>query len=317
MKQEEIKEVLLRLEQKVDVFSYSKDSYCLQLLRYGHGEVARIADIKKGPFRGLLEKPSIKGLSARQGDGRMDLAKAAVTGARDLDFRLSYGLWKGVSRWCQVSRLGWQLVLQLNFPKAHDVAYLEKVKPKTAIPFAHRDHPVRTKGLNTLAWVRIDLDPICGEALIEEVQNDWLREADWYLKDTRNYKERRGIRRRIKRTHAEGATLQGLLDYIRTDLPLFRDVWQEALFSACLWLLVEKLGYRRIYMHSWDTGRVLKRCFPPRSLYSRLPKQFCMRRVRFGPGMVLTEPNARHALRTLDDPYWFRHQFQEAGHEYA
>ena len=38
-------------------------------------------------------------------------------------------------------------------------------------------HPVASGGELTLAWSRIDLDLDRGEALVEEIQSDWVRDA--------------------------------------------------------------------------------------------------------------------------------------------
>lgn len=317
MRQRELREVLPALNRRCDTFHYSKDSYCLQLLRYRYGQQARISQIKRGPMRSLLEKPAMRALSARQGDGRLDLDGAAVAGADEFEFRLTYSLWRGHHCWDQVSRFGWQLVVQLNFSAAHDQLYRNKVRPKGSGPFAFTSHPVRTRGMQTLAWARIDLDPVCGEALIEEVQNDWLRECRRFAQEAGTCKGRSELRRWMKHDHLPDTTIGGVMDYILNHVAPYESVWQEALLSACLKLLVEELGYRRIYMHSWDTGRVLKHCHPPRSLYSRLPRRFCMQQVRYGPGMLRVERRARRALRHLDDPYWFRHRFEGDHHGYA
>lgn len=317
MKTNDLKAVMAELNERSDAWRYVRDGYCLQLLKYRHGSHAHIAKIKQGPFKGLLERPAMKALTAERGDGRIDLQRATVTGAVSHEFRLTYSLWRGRSKWDQVSRAGWQLVVQLNFPREHDEVYRNKVRPKKNGPFVYNGHPVRNDNVITLAWARIDLDPLCSQALIEEVQTDWLREARYIKKACRTYKGRRLERRYMKYRSEKDARLEDILAYIDEVLPPYERVWQEALLAACLWVLVEQLGYRSVYMHSYDTGRVLKNCQPPRSLYSALPRKFCMQRVDYAPGMVMTESRAKRALRTLKNPYWFQHKFDGGQHAHA
>ncbi len=46
--------------------------------------------------------------------------------------------------------------------------------------FKYTGHPIH-KTRNSIAWARIDLDYLTGEVLIEEIQNDWLRQAKRHL----------------------------------------------------------------------------------------------------------------------------------------
>lgn len=48
----------------------------------------------------------------------------------------------------------------------------------------YHGHPVRKDDVETLAWARIDLDFASNQALIEEIQSDWVKNAansdqDW------------------------------------------------------------------------------------------------------------------------------------------
>jgi hypothetical protein len=77
------------------------------------------------------------------------------------------------------SRRGFNLVLQLNFSSRHDEPYRKLVDPDDYRPFELGGHPVAKGALHTLAWSRLDIDLNTGEALIEEIQTDWIREALW------------------------------------------------------------------------------------------------------------------------------------------
>ena len=65
--------------------------------------------------------------------------------------------------------------------------------------------------------------------------------------------------------------------------------WAEVTLSAALWVLVEMLRVRTVYMHTPESGEILKNIFgtwPPRSLYSDLPRRFCFTRTSQRPRMV-------------------------------
>ena len=86
------------------------------------------------------------------------------------DYALTLGLWgeeRASTSWTQTTRAGLNVVVQLNFPAAHDRAYQRYVEPLKD-PFELSFHPIRQNGRHTLAWSRVDIDPERGEALIED-----------------------------------------------------------------------------------------------------------------------------------------------------
>jgi hypothetical protein len=78
-------------------------------------------------------------------------------------------------------------VLQLNFNHQHDRLFHESIHPAQDGVFNNGDHPVLQRGdrsyyRETLAWSRLDIDFDLGEVLIEEIQNDWVRDVAWLRK---------------------------------------------------------------------------------------------------------------------------------------
>ena len=73
------------------------------------------------------------------------------------------------------------------------------------------------------------------------------------------------------------------------------------MLSATLFFIVEELGIRDIWYHSWDTGNLLKgisgRSLPPRSLYTRLPRRFCFSETEAMPGLLQCRQTRRRLRR--------------------
>jgi hypothetical protein len=183
MERRDLDEILACLPQERSHFRYFKDYYALQLLGWIAGDGIPIERLCRGPFAPLLQKPLLRPLLAACGDGRLDVQRVSGQWVEpSLPFLLTLGRWQG-GDWRQTSRPGWNLVLRLNFPLSHDRIFRKQFVPY----YRYEDlnlsaHPVLEKGdrsyfRQTLAWARLDLDLDQGEALIEEVQTDWVREA--------------------------------------------------------------------------------------------------------------------------------------------
>jgi hypothetical protein len=80
------------------------------------------------------------------------------------------------------------------------------------------------------------------------------------------------------------------LRYLDEVLAPYAQVWDQAMLSATLRFLREELGIRRIWYHGWESGNALKGIepdsAPPRSLYTRLPRQFCFSETSTFPRML-------------------------------
>ncbi|MGI9463102.1 MAG: hypothetical protein ACR2OM_04145 [Aestuariivirgaceae bacterium] len=307
-------EIIACLPKERTLFPYYEDRYAVMLLERLAGEGIAIADIKSSGFGKLLSRPLIKRLVATKGDGWLSYGDLLTIPASDVEhYVLTLGLWgsaHGRANWCQTSRRGVNLVLQLNFSRKHDRLYRKLVDPQDCKPFVMDCHPVCTRGRNTLAWARIDLDWQNGEALVEEVQNDWLRDAEFYLRTARHLlTSNRGLRSTIHVGFQNEVRAIDVVTYVEKVLKLHRRVWSEAMLAAAIWFLCDEIGIHRIWYHDHDTGARLKKIDqvkPPRSLYTDLPKRFCFERTCKAPEFILeraTRPFKRD-LNAAKEHFW-------------
>ena len=188
------------------VFRYAPDSYALQLLKDYIGNGMGIGALRRSPYAKLLTKPIVTEALALAGNGilepwHLEAVLAQYRDHKPLNFILTLDEWgtddKDDRHWKQICRTGYDLVLQLNFANDHHQHYKTLVKTDDVAPFSYHGHPVRKDGnLETLAWARIDLDFASNQALIEEIQSDWIKGAnnnahDWLYGDS-NMQEYRG-----------------------------------------------------------------------------------------------------------------------------
>ena len=138
-------------------------------LSFGH--------LKQGQYGHFWNKPLIKNWLANYRSQRNDPDMLMAFWPNDLyHFNTTYGQWGGDdSNWQQACRKGYDLVVQLNFPKSHDRMY-DKVIVDDDRPFVCDGHPIHYRR-NTLGWSRIDIIGDWSEVLIEEILNDWLRKV--------------------------------------------------------------------------------------------------------------------------------------------
>lgn len=311
MEKQLLKEVIDCLPRGRTKFFYFKDRYAAMLLADYVGRGMSVADVKQSAFAGLLRRPVIKQLIAQCGNGV--LTAQQLHGLWDTPhqpFLLTLTGWGGKDRsWYQVSRPGYNLVLQLNFPASHDREY-EKLTD-TDLLFGSASHPVLQKGQrdlfrNTVAWSRIDLDFVTGEALIEEIQSDWIR---YLLSDVK------WAQTRLKQCgQNQGALCKTcyrykVVQYFDKAVAPYVAVWQEAMLAAAIAFIRNELGIKVIYYHSFETGRKVKKISwrqPPRSVYTDLPRKFCFQQTGDAPEFLQADKAFRRQYRQLSDPQWFR-----------
>ena len=231
---------------------------------------------------------------ACKGDGVLTRDDLLAVRPTELEhYVLTVGLWgwkSGDRDWYQTTRSGVNIVLQLNFSRKHDRLYRKLIDPHDRKPYTLLYHPVCKRGRNTLAWARLDMELATGEALIEEVQTDWLREAYWHLRDA-EYALRGSNQADAERIEVCGAKVKALdvVRYGRQVLQIHRRYWADAMLSAAIWFLIEEIGIRRIWYHDHATGARLKKVGggkPPRSLYTDLPRRFCFERTSDAPSFL-------------------------------
>ncbi|MGE0233279.1 MAG: hypothetical protein AB7O39_04515 [Flavobacteriaceae bacterium] len=295
------REIIACLPKGRTIYSYYRDKYTVELVRSVVGERMAIRDLRQTHVAGLLERPKLKAIIAARGDGvltREDLLLAEADA--DLHYVLTLGLWgsehKRRYRHLQLSRRGLNLVLQLNFVRSHDRAYADQLKQRDGDAFQYGMHPICRSGRNTLAWARIDLDLEKGEALIEEIQSDWIRlaaatrrwneprcEDDWRHRYFETDDGQRVLRRNAER-------------YFRDVLEPHTRIWPEAMLSAAIWFLTHEIGIRTIWYHDEETGAKLKNIAyrkPPRSLYTDLPRRFCFAKTSEVPSFLVPAEDKR------------------------
>jgi hypothetical protein len=174
-------------------------------------------------------------------------------------------------------------VLQLNL-NGDDARLIEKQFPERwNDPFECSWHPIHEGRHRTLAWARIDLDWETGEALIEEIQNDRLREVR---------REVDFIRKgNLREVTINGRTIDAgfVLRYWEQRLRLSRQCWDEAMLCASIGFIFGELGIRRVFYHSPRSGAELKGGGAenaPTSIYTDLPKRFCFERTAEVPAFI-------------------------------
>jgi hypothetical protein len=173
-------EIIACLPRGRSLFHYGRYGYAPLLLSYLLEDEVAISALRKRRYGKLLQTPALKAVIAQSGKPVLEQSQLEAAYWRDtLPFVLTLDLFDGHM---QTSRRGVNLVLQLNFSTDHDREYVRLTKPGKQPVLRSRGHPVMQPGhrelfRETLAWSRIDLEFASDEALIEEVQSDWVRAA--------------------------------------------------------------------------------------------------------------------------------------------
>jgi hypothetical protein len=127
------------------------------------------------------------------------------------------------------------------------------------------------------------------EALIEELQSDWVREATAALRVRRFRRTEDGDRRLGWGAVDQSVTRSRIRHYVNQVFGPYARIWAEALLDATVGFLKDELGVRDVYMHTSESGVRFKEPAPgrpPRSLYDKLPRRFGFRMTHGIPGML-------------------------------
>jgi hypothetical protein len=246
----------------------------------------------------------------------------SIWGNPTLSFLLTVGIWGAKKRdsYYQTSRPGYNLVLRLNFTRDHDRRYRKLFADYYMDDsLNYYAHPVLAKGdrryfRETLAWARLDVDLEQGQVLIEEIQTDWVREAN----RSRRYLSRcSGCNK--NQHHPACNQRRSALRYIDQVLMPYARIWDQAMFSAALFFIRDELGINDIWYHTWECGNALKEisgwCQPPRSLYSKLPRDFCFTETDEQPRMLQNRRTSRRLNKAKIEPSFYRLQLdRESNH---
>lgn len=284
----EIAEIIDALPRGKTSFLYFKDRYALALLAMAIDEPVGKADIRRSPYARLLDKATVKEAlnRYRQKPISADILNAWWPAVFQ-SYVLTLDTWgSGQRDWDQTTRPGQNLVLQLNFSKEHERAYLKAFDNDDWRALEFDLHPIVKSGRKTLAWARLDIDLRNGEALIEELQSDWVRYATTEYEIADNDKAGRAFRL-----------------YFDQHLEPHLATWDEALLTATLQLLRQELGIERIFYHTHHSGAQLKRIKhfkPPRSLYTSLPRRFCFRVTDEKPTFLQQRKHAAARAKLAD-----------------
>lgn len=285
-------EIIQCLPRDRTLFRYYKGRFANLLLAMVSERYATVRELKESPFQALTNRPEVKNVLASRGDGKVCARQFEQAWQEpSLCFRLTISQWEGEpGAWGQSSRRGVNLVLQLNFSNQHNAEYRRLYKPTSDNVFNFYGHPIadeRGDGAieETLAWARIDLDFTHDEALVEELQSDWVREAKWYLSHLERYKHSRVpiYEYESKASRAER------VKYLKEVLPPYSALWQEVMLAATIWFIRQELGIANIFIHTAESGATIKRMgrsTPPTSIYSKLPKKFCFQQGKEAPAMI-------------------------------
>ena len=271
MKTAAIDEIIEILPKDRTKYFYFKDKYAVDLLRLVVDDTL-VSELKASRFSGLLRKPVIRQRLAKIGSSRIRKSDLEDLWSDTVEpFILTVGRWGEDSHrhrsYFQTTSNDANLVLQLNFSNCHNGPFRKLIGQGRERQFEYRDHPIAREPYRTLAWARLDLDLENSEALIEEVQTDWIR----YGLNRLRCLERIGRSDWDRSQRLEHRYLSEVM------LPYER-LWKEAILSAALGFIAKEIGLDRVFYHSFHSGCALKRMMdwqPPRSLYEELPRKFC------------------------------------------
>lgn len=311
MKPEFAREVMDCLPAGRTLFRYAKDDYAFLLLRMLGGREPSIHKLRQTPVRKLLEKPAVKPFLAACAGGTLapDALPENRYSSEERCYRLSLDQWGGSSsrrwRWEQVSRKGASLVLQMNLNREQTEKLRSTYVSEDSDPFENYGHPARSGDFPTLAWARLDFDLETGEALIEELQTDLLRDFQRIAEDA--YEAKRKGSASFEKWGGTFDTAR-LIRCWENDFSAERAHWQEAMLCAALRFLVFEIGVRSIFYHTETTGAFLKNIRgtkPPRSLYTELPKRFCFDETDTVPQLLAAEKDWSRRAKAAKEPMRF------------
>ncbi|MEM7164750.1 MAG: hypothetical protein AAF581_04760 [Planctomycetota bacterium] len=315
MQEETLQEVLEVIGHERRAFPYFRGRYALLLLSDFIGNGCRVSDVRRSHLRQLLEKPVVKDFLAGSGSWLTRDRIAGYWPSTDEQYSVTFGQWGDASeywdRGCdQTCRRGLNLVVQLNFSGRHDALFRTLQSQFGESDYNDSGHPVHKSGLLTLAWARIDFAEDFAEALIEEVQSDWIERA---TNDLRAYGALRFERAGRSFVNWGRGRLQvrEILERYEQELRRHARLWQEAVLAAAIEVIRSEFCCREVYYHTVDSNRHMKdfcKWFaPPRSVYTELPRRFCFEKVRRPPRFLARTADgfARYKLNRCR-PAWHR-----------
>ena len=287
---------------------YFDDKYAFYLLEKfceQKGDTS-ISDVKLSSFAKLLQRPKVKQFIATQGDGKISVKRLQqMLYDNYQSYVITLSSWGDSDDhdWDQTSVPGSNLVVQVNLTNQHD-QLLRELKIENE-HFRLNFHPIHSTK-SSMSWARIDFDFNTGEALIEEIQNDWLREAAWHGRMAKKAVLRGD---EFYRYCGEEISAKNMLQYTQTLLGKYQKRWQETTLYYAIEVIKQEIGISKIFYHSFLTGALLKNIegsLPPRSIYTQLPKQFCFSPSEQGPEFIVNHKKVKRKLKKAKQTQWFQ-----------
>lgn len=299
-------EDLLHIYDEPMSYYYFKDRHVIdKILRLGTDQI-EVPRLKKSKYAQWLNKPILAEL-IRKNHGslsRNDLESLLPKGTNY--FNITFSKWGEEARrykkdkWYQISRAGYGLVLQLNFSMSHNHQFFKLLKPNDwgKEAFACTSHPIAENRFITMAWSRLDIDFETGELLIEELQNDWLRNLE------RTYKRISSCTEEGRSHELYWSGFSCSFSQFKTYFNLmksYREIWSEALLHASVQFATKELGMDTVWMHTYESGNMFKELpnssLPPKSLYTQLPKKYGFEKTAEAPLFLKQEAGLKAYVR--------------------
>jgi hypothetical protein len=293
-------------------YQYSKDTAAKQLLAMSIDGATKIGAIKQSRLGYLLNRPGIKQCIAALGNGYLtpehlkeDWTKETIV----LSLTLSqWGILNAKKKHCayyQVSRPQKSLVLQVNLGGEHDSFFYTYFKKKQdRAYFSHHLHAGHARK-NSLGWIRIDLNLDDGEALIEELQTDWMKAV---------FEMHKALNSNVHSHYLVEHKPYASKVYVDYMLKRYKK-WDEMLLSAAVYFLKNELGLDTIWYHTFESGRFYKMMpdysLPPRSLYTKLPQKMGFEMATEIPKILQECKELQRMNRAAKDLKFFKLQFKK------
>ncbi|MFY0674860.1 MAG: hypothetical protein JXQ87_15785 [Bacteroidia bacterium] len=233
-----------------------------------------------------------------------------------IEFEISVSSWGEIpkkhrkDKWLQTSRSGYNLVLQVNLNQEHLKLYNSWLKPKWHGEgiFNCTCHPVSEKDI-TLGWIRLDIDFVTSEVLIEEIQTDWVREVNSLAKNLKVAKNE-NIQKILRNEGIQGS-LDDFWKYFNYLKPVSK-IWDELFLSVAIWFSKIELGIDNLWMHTFESCLLFKDQIdskPPKSLYSKLPKRMGFEVTDNSPEFLKNEVYLKRYFRKAEreKTRWYRY----------
>jgi hypothetical protein len=126
-------------------------------------------------------------------------------------------------------------------------------------------HPYKQ---DQIGWVRLDLDQPNKQVLVDEVQSDHSN-ALHRLKDPTGDHEAEKIRTALKGKYGlDDVELNKMLNEYSSIIKDFPNIASQAVAN-----FAKSNGFGRIFWHTYESGKALRKNAPPKSLYETVPKE--------------------------------------------